>query len=151
MAEVKTGVFPVHSNEFEIGTAGEASIETDFKTVKNIETFQVTIDGTVEEWTALDKEGWMSRLVTAKSLTISLAGKRDYGDPGNDYVAGLAWKTGRECNSKFKWVLPSGATLEFDCVVNTTEVGGGDAPGVASLTVDILSNGKPTYTPAVAG
>lgn len=30
--------------------------------------------------------------MTAKSITISVSGKRNYGDAGNDYVAGMALK-----------------------------------------------------------
>lgn len=63
--------------------------------VKEMETFSVSMDGNVEEWTPMDTEGWGRRLTTGKMFTISLSGKRNIGDSGNDYVAGLAWKTGR--------------------------------------------------------
>ena len=70
------------------------------------------------------------------------------GGSGNDYVAGLAWKTGEDCNSKAEWTFPSGAKLEFDCVINVTTPGGGDSTNVDSLEFDLMSDGKPTYTPA---
>lgn len=138
MSAITTGVFPVHNNKFKIGTPKV--------TVSEMESFSVTIDGTVEEWTPLEEEGWMRRLVTAKSITISLSGKRDYGDAGNDYVAERAFKNGRDCDSEFEWEMPSGAKLSFDCVINVTEVGGGDSTAVGALTWDAMSSGKPTYT-----
>lgn len=148
MATVTTGVFPVYNNKFKIGTKGrESESPTDFAIVKGMETFSISIDGSVEEWTPMDTEGWMERLMTGKSLTLNLSGKRVYGDPGNDYIAELAWKTGRDCESVLEWEFPSGGKLVFDCVVSVTEVGGGDSTGVGSLVADLLSNGKPEYTP----
>ena len=45
-----------------------------------METFTVAIDNGVEEWTPMDTEGWRKRLLTAKSITITLNGKRCIGD-----------------------------------------------------------------------
>lgn len=76
---------------------------------------------------------------------IKFAGKAAY-----DYVAEKAWKNGRECDSKIQITFPDGATLEGSVVVSVTEGGGGDATNVAPLAFDLISNGKPTYTPASA-
>jgi hypothetical protein len=146
-----TGVFPVFNNVFQIGTAGEASEETDMKTIAEMETFSVKMDGKVQEWTPMTAEGWTSRLMTGKGFTITLSGKRYIGDAGNDYVAGLAWASGRTCSSKFKWTFPSGGTLEFGCVVNVTTPGGGDSTDVDSLEFDVMSNGLPVYTAPPTG
>ena len=70
------------------------------------------------------------------------------GDLGNDYVAAVAWKNGRECDSKFQWEFPDGAKLAFDCVINVTTPGGGDSTAVDGLEFDVMSSGKPIYTPA---
>lgn len=59
----------------------------------------------------------------------------------------LRGKTGEDCNSKAEWTFPSGAKLEFDCVINVTTPGGGDSTNVDSLEFDLMSDGKPTYTP----
>ena len=118
--------------------------------IKEMESFSISIDGNVEEWSAMEDEGWTKRMTTGKGLTLSLSGKRCIGDPGNDYVAACAWKTGTDCDSKFEWTMPSGAKLTFDCVLSVTEVGGGDSTNVATLAVDIMSHGKPTYTAPVS-
>ena len=65
MAQVVSGVFPVYENEFTIGG----------KSVANLENFQLTIDNGIEEWTAMENEGWKSRLMTAKSFKIAFKGK----------------------------------------------------------------------------
>lgn len=143
----KTGVYPVYENAFKIndkGRSGDALV-----TIAEMESFSVSIDGNTAEWSPLEAAGWMRRMVTGKSLTITLTGKRHVGDAGNDYLAGLAWCTGEDCNSQFEWTFPSGAKLKFDCVVNVTNPGGGESRDVAPLEVEILSDGKPTFTPAV--
>ncbi|MCQ4948251.1 phage tail tube protein [Bittarella massiliensis (ex Durand et al. 2017)] len=143
-----TGVYPVYSNKFKVGLEGRESSDEKMVSIAEMESFSVAIDGSVEEWTPMDSEGWIKRLTTGKGLTISLAGKRCVGDLGNDYVAAVAWKNGRECDSKFQWEFPDGAKLAFDCVINVTTPGGGDSTAVDGLEFDVMSSGKPIYTPA---
>ena len=144
----RTGVYPVFENKFKIGTNGRSSIDDDMKPVSSLETFSVEIDGNVEEWTPMEAEGWKRRMVTGKSLTITLSGKREIGDEGNDYVAANAWGTGSGCDTKFEWEFPDGAKLAFDWVLSVTNPGSGDATDVAALEFEVHSDGKPTYTPA---
>ena len=142
----RTGVYPVWENKFKISTGGRSGAT--MATIADLETFSVAIDGNVEEWSPMEMEGWLRRMVTGKALTISLSGKRNIGDPGNDYVANNAWATGAGCESKFEWEFPSGAKLEFNCVLNVTNPGGGDSRNVAPLEFEVMSDGKPTFTPA---
>lgn len=143
----ESGVFPVHNNQFKIATDGRAGAT--MVTIKDLETFQLGIDANTEEWTPMDQEGWIRRAVTGKGLTISFAGKRNYGDPGNDYIASLLLETGQGVESKFEWVLPTGAKLEMNCVINLTSPAGGESTALDALEFDVLSDGKPTFTPAV--
>ena len=140
-------VYPARNNKFEINTSADGKTEN-FVEIKDVESYSVAIDGTVEEWHAYDAEGWVRRLMTAKSITISLSGKRNVGDPGNDYVANKVMSMAGEAESKMKWTLPSGATLLMPCVINLTTPGGGEATAVDGLEADFMSNGKPTFTPA---
>ena len=142
-----TGVYPVYNLDFKIGTKGRNSDSASMKTIAELETFSISIDGKIEEWTSMDQEGWASALMTGKALSISLKGKRCVGDEGNDYVAGLAWKSGRDCDSKLEIGFPEGAKLEFNCVINVTNLGGGDSTNVAPLEFEAKAHGKPTFTP----
>ena len=146
MATVTSGVYPVFNNEFKIGTKGKTSAEEDMKTIADLENFSPTFDNNVEEWTPMTTDGWKRRLKTGQSFSISFTGKRNVGDDGNDYVAGLALVTGQSAETKFLWLFPDGAKLEFDCVVNVTNIGGGDSTNVGALEFEVMSNGKPTYT-----
>lgn len=148
MSKITSGVFPVHTNKFLIGTKGAASEEADILPIAEMSTFSLSIDGTVEEWTPFETEGWIKRLLTGKSLTVSLSGKRCIGDAGNDYVSDSMMGMGQECSTVFQWVLPNGATLKFECVLNVKNNGGGDSTNVGPLEFDVMSSGKPVFTPA---
>ena len=144
-----TGVYPVFNNKFKIGTKGVTSTAAaDMKIIADLETFSPSFDNGVEEWTPMDTEGWIRRLMTGKGFSIDLSGKRNIGDEGNDYVAGLLFKTGQDVETVFEWEFPSGAKVSFNCLVNVTNVGGGDTTNVGGLEFSVMSNGKPTFTPA---
>ncbi len=145
-----TGVYPVFSNSFSIGTAGRASTTGQMVPIAEMESFAVAIDGNIEEWSPMEAAGWLKRMVTGKALTITLKGKRCVGDAGNDFVANNAWNTGLGCDTKFLWTMPSGATLAFDCVLNVTAPGGGDSRSMDVLEFEVQSSGKPVFTAAPA-
>lgn len=136
-----SGVYPCYENQFTIETS----------TIADCESFSVSFDNGVEEWTPFDTQGWVRRLMTAKGVTISVTGKRNVGDAGNDAVAELAWKNGRDVEKTFKWVFPDGTTVTFtDAVFNVTNIGAGDSTGVAPLEFEVMSNGKPEVTGGAA-
>ena len=145
MAETRTGVYPVYENQFKVGASKETATG-----IADMETFGVSFDNGVEEWKPFDQGGWSRRLLTAKSVTISINGKRNVGDPGNDYIAGLAFLNGRDAEGYLGWTFPDGTLVEFEgCVFNVTNIGAGDSTGAAPLEFEALSNGKPKVTPAV--
>lgn len=141
---MKTGVYPCYENQFEIGASAETATP-----IADMETFSVSFDNGVEEWTPYDTEGWVRRLMTGKGITISVNGKRNIGDTGNDYVDGLKMKNGRDAEAYFRWTFPDGSKIAFEnAVINVKNSGAGDSTGVGPLEFDVMSNGKPTYTPA---
>lgn len=145
---VPTGVYPVFDLVFKIGINGRASTTEDMVEIKDMETFSPSVDGNVEEWTPMDTEGWIRRLMTGKGFAISLSGKRHVGDPGNDYIAGMAWKSGLDCSSKAEVEFKNGDKLTFDCIVNVTTPFGGDSINVSGLEFELQSDGKPDYVDA---
>ena len=138
-----TGVFPCYENQFKV------KVQDTFVTIADCETFEVAFDNNVEEWTPFESEGWVRRLMTGKGVTITVSGKRNIGDAGNNYIAGLAFKNGREAEVDFQWTFKDGTVVEFTgAPINVTALGSGDSTAVAPLEFEILSNGKPTVTPA---
>lgn len=138
-----SGVNPVYALQFGVNISGRGGDAT--TVVKDATALTIAIDGQVQEWYPLDSEGWVRRLMTGKSITITMGGKRNEGDPGNDYVAGLAFKNGQDCNSVFSVIFPDGAKLTFDCVINVTGLGG-ESTAVNELSWTVMSDGKPEYT-----
>lgn len=143
----KSGVFPCYENQFQAGDK-----KTGATSIADMETFSVKFDNGVEEWTPFDTEGWVRRLMTAKSVTISVSGKRNVGDAGNDYVSGKTFVNGRNAEGYFGWTFPDGTIISWDeAVYNVTNNGAGKSTEVGPLEFDIMSNGKPTVTLPTAG
>lgn len=144
----KEGVTVTSDMKFGICTSGrkESDTATSITTtlVRDAESLSITTDNGIEEWNPMDQDGWVRRLVTSKSIAVSLGGKRNYGDEGNDYVASLAYKNGQDCNSWFSVVFPNKDKLIIPCVVNVSSMGG-DSTAVNALEWEIQSDGKPTY------
>lgn len=144
-----TGVYPCYKNQFQIKVPGSGSAADTYEDIADLETFSVAFDNGVEEWNPFEHEGWVRRMMTAKSVTITVNGKRNVGDDGNDYVASMAFKNGREAEADFQWTFPDGTVVEFaGSPINVTELGSGDSTNVGPLAFEVLSNGKPTVTPA---
>lgn len=143
MGTTNTGVYPCYKNQFQIGAPGA----TELNSIADMESFSVSFDDGVEEWTPYNTEGWTRRLKTAKSITISVSGKRNTSDMGNNFVAGLAFANGQEAEANFQWTFPDGTTVVFEnAVLNISALGAGDSTAVAPLEFDVMSNGKPKVT-----
>lgn len=142
-----SGVYPVLENQFKVNTS--ATSTASWSSIADMETFSVSIDNNVEEWTPFTTDGWTRRLMTGKSITISVSGKRNVGDTGNDFIAAMFNKNGQAAQADFQWTFPDGAVLLLDdAVVNVTNLGAGDSTAVGALEFEVMSNGKPTYAVA---
>ena len=141
----KTNVFPVSDNEFKVGATKETATA-----IADMETFSLSVSNGVETWTPMDTEGWQRALMTAKAITITLNGKRNIGDTGNDFVAGKVFKNGHDSEGYFERTLPDETSISWEkAVFDVKNVGGGDSTNVGPLEFDVISNGKPTVTPAL--
>lgn len=141
------GVYPVYDLKFKINT-GTVLLPV-LSEIEDMETFSMTIDNKMEEWTPINTEGWIKRLLTAKGFTLALNGKRNVGDVGNDFIANKAYASGKTCSANAEIEFPDGATLAFDCVIDVKTPFGGDSTNVSALEFELASDGKPVYTSAV--
>ncbi|MDY5073646.1 MAG: hypothetical protein SPE89_04775, partial [Fusicatenibacter saccharivorans] len=116
-----TNVYPVLDNKFKVGAAKEnATI------IADMEQFSVSVSNGVETWTPMDTEGWQRALMTAKAMTISLTGKRNIGDTGNDFVADKLFKNGHEAEGYFEWEFPDGTSVAWNSAIfDVKNMGGG--------------------------
>lgn len=139
------GVYPVYNIIFKIGTKGLASTAADMKTISDMESFSIKMTGKTETWIPMTTQGWERNLMTAKGFSIGLKGKRSVGDPGNDYVAGVAWQAGLSCSTMAEVDFPDGSKLTFNCVIDVTNPGGDSSEKVTPLEFDLKSDGAPTF------
>lgn len=142
-----SGVFPVYGLTVEINTAGDVTTGGTWTSIADMETIGLSIETGVETWNSIAEDGWQRALATAKSFKITLSGKRNIGDPGNDYIAEKAIANGRDCDSRIRITFPDGAKFEGGVVIAVNDFAGGDATNVAPLSCELTGNGKPTYTP----
>lgn len=143
MASKKTGVYPCYENQFQIGASKE-----NLHNIADMENFSVSIDNEIQEWKPYDQEGWTRRLMTGKSVSITVSGKRNVGDAGNDYVASLAFVNGVNANSVLQWTFPDGMKYIQPSVISVTNIGAGETVNVGPLEFEALSDGKPEITEA---
>lgn len=143
-----SGVYPCYENQFQIATSGTGETSV-MSNIADCDSFSVAFDNKIEEWYSFDMEGWRRALMTGKAVTISVTAKRNVGDAGNDAVSDLTFKNGRDAEKDFQWTFPDGTVVKFiGAVINVKNTGAGESTAVAPLEFDIVSNGKPTITPA---
>lgn len=143
MASKKQGVFPCYENQFQVGKSKE-----DLHNIADMENFSISIDNEIQEWKPYDAEGWTKRLLTGKSVAITVSGKRNVGDAGNDYIAGLAFVNGTDANGILQWTFPDGTKYIQPSVFSVSNIGAGETVNVGPLEFEALSNGKPEITQA---
>ena len=150
MARISSGVFPCYENQFKINTSSNSTPV--WSTIADCETFEASFDNGIEEWKPFEHEGWTRRLMTAKSVSVSVSGKRNIGDTGNDFIAGLSFANGQDAQVDFQWTFPDGTVVTFnDAVISITKNNSGDSTNVGPLEFELQSNGKPTVTTPGSG
>lgn len=139
-------VYPVNANSIKVKKHGDES--TTYNTIADMESANISVDTGVETWFGLAEGGWQKALATSKALAVEMAGKRSYGDTGNDLIAGM-WNTnGPDALVDVEITLPDKDTLTFPAVVRVSNIWGGDATAVGALEFSLVCDGKPTYEAA---
>lgn len=146
-ATAQSGLQPTHATEIGISTTGvpETLANGTYSTILDLEGCNVSVDGTLQEWSAMSDKGWGSAMMTGKKLTLSCTVKRRYGDTVHDYIAQKSMQTGTSCNTAYKITFPNLDTLIVPCVINFKSFGG-ESTDVDAMSFDLVSTGMPTYT-----
>lgn len=140
--------YAVHDITFKIGKAGRSSAALDMVPIVDVEGLKPVIDGKMIDWSPMDQGGWARAMMTGKKVSFSMSGKRNVGDPGNDYIAGTAFGVGSACESKVEITLPdSEGVLTANVVIDVKTPFGGDSGDASLLEFDLIFDGKPTFTP----
>ena len=77
--KIRQGVNPVNEITFGVCITGrpEELSTAEYTTVKDAESLSISIDGGIESWNPMDQGGWARNLMTAKSISVSMGGKRN--------------------------------------------------------------------------
>lgn len=140
------GVYAVSDYVFKIGPAD--ATEDQLMTVKDVNSLQPKVKGTIKNWSPMDQQGWERNLVTGKNMSFDMKGQRNYGDPGNDFVAGKLLSVGQDCNAALEILFPNEDKLLCKGVIDISSPFGGNSTDVDTLEWTYTVDGKPTYTPA---
>lgn len=143
-----TGVYPVYNTILKVNKSGLNGSDDDMVQVKDTESISLKLSSKTDTWYPMDGAGWERILMTGKAISVTCKGKRSVGDPGNDYVYGVAWKDGLDCTTRGELDFPDGSKLTFNCVVDVTNPGGDDSTKAAPLEYDLKFDGKPTFVAA---
>jgi len=142
-------VYPAGLLQIRVWSKGRSTTaSTDKLPIMDVETLDFTFSNGVENWTPYETSGWQRALMTAKAASVTVTAKRNIGDAGNDYIAGLFMTNGEDANSGLDITFPGGSVFSMPAVVNVTSIGGGAATDVSPLVAEFQSDGEPTYTPA---
>jgi hypothetical protein len=140
------GAYPVNALIFRIGTKGRASGEKDMLEVAETTSVEPKSEASLEEWTPMNMGGWGKGLVTSRKYSVDVKAKRSVGNPGNDYVYGLAFNIGRDCQTVAEIEFPfEKKKIVFDCIVDVTNMGGGESTDVSGLEFTLHGDGIPKW------
>lgn len=100
----------------------------------------------VQEGYFLDGGGAGYSDITAGRLNITLAGKREDGDVGQDYIVGLIGSWGQSRKSTLKLTsYVTGDVYEIPCSIEVTSPSGGNADELGKFECVMHSDGAWTF------
>lgn len=145
---MKKGFALNSENKFEIDTTPSEATETFARLAAGLSTFDPQWNEELDQTQYLDGDGFASSDVTGAQLVISYEGHRNFGDPAQDFIAGLQPLLGEDRKTNFRWTDANGDQFSGNVTVANIVSGGGDANAKNTFSFEIHFNGKPTYTPA---
>ena len=138
MATMNTGVLLCGKNTFKVGATAETATM-----VADIETFSVEFTYKEIAWNPHDTNGVTRRIVVLTDVKVTMNGKRNIGDTGNDFVADMAGQTGRDCEGYIEVLMPDGKLIKLEnAIYQVKNIGTGAATDAAPLEAEIYSNGS---------
>lgn len=142
-------VYPVTNYTFKIG-APVANGDPTFFPISDISSLKPKLKGETKAWTPMELSGWARNTVSGKSLTFEIKGQRNFGDKGNDFVAGKLLATGNDCAAVLQITFPNGDVLTCNGLVDLTTPFGGASTDMDTLEWTYTVDGKPTYVAAAS-
>lgn len=150
MAEFKLN----YKNKYSIDVKGEKDPETaeDFEPLAaGIATVEPSFEEETDDTAYYDGGGMGSLDVTGLNTSLSFSGHRVNGDKAQDYIVGLAFKTGEERKTSLKWERADGKTIKGTVTISEITPTGGDANAKETFECTITFDGQPIVEEAGGG
>lgn len=139
-----------YTNLYEINIAPTSSTKRWARVGAGINSVSWGGNETVSQDPYYDGDGLAESDVTGGQIVGTFSGNRKFGDPAQDFIAGMLLDFGAGRRTDFRWTQPDGSVLEGKCTVANINPQGGDPNAKEDFGFEIHFNGAPTLTPGSA-
>lgn len=141
----------MNKHKFEINTTPGAEPGSYARIAAGITSAEPANNEELSQDKYMDGDGYGETDVIGAQTVLSFSGHRNYGDAAQDYIFSKVLELGNSRRTQFRWTEPDGGIFEGDCTIANISQPSGDAGAKGEISFEIHFNGKPDYTPPVAG
>ena len=135
-----------YTNLYEINIAPNAATPTWARVGAGINSAEWEGNEEVSQDPYYDGEGLAESDVTGGQLIGTFEGHRKFGDPAQDFIAGLLLKYGEDRKTDFRWTQPNGDKLTGKVTIANIAPQSGDPNAKSDFGFEVHYNGRPTFT-----
>ncbi|UYG93186.1 phage tail tube protein [Cytobacillus firmus] len=141
----------MNKHKFEISTTPGVDPGTFARIAAGITSAEPANNEELSQDKYMDGDGYGETDVIGAQTVLSFSGHRNYGDAAQDFIFSKVLELGNARRTQFRWTEPDGGIFEGDCTIANISQPSGDAGAKGEISFEIHFNGKPDYTPPVAG
>lgn len=139
--------FPLnYQNIFELDTTPNEATPTYARVAAGISNMENAAEDETDDTAYYDGEGFGNNTVMGVNVSLTFTGHRLYGDEAQDYIEDIAFETGIDRETNFRWTQPSGDIIEGPVTISEIQLSGGDANAKGDFGFTVTFNGRPTFT-----
>lgn len=138
-----------HEITFSIDTSPDAS--PTYVEVSDLMDFTEALNEVVQQYQFLDKNGYSESEITGMAPVVTVTGKRDTTDTGQNFIMGKKYDINSDRKSNVQIVYPRGTetvTITAPVTIANIQEFAGAATDNSSISFELHYNAKPTVTVA---
>lgn len=139
-----------YTNLYEINITPNTATKTWARIGAGINSVEWSGNEEVSQDPYYDGAGLASSDVTGGQMIGTFEGHRRFGDPAQDFIAGLLLKYGEDRKTDLRWTQPNGDKLEGEVTIANIAPQSGDPNAKSDFGFEAHFNGMPTFTPGNA-
>lgn len=125
MADQTLDYAPNYNHVIELDITPEQTYRTWAYALVGATNCDPSLNETTSDETYYHNLGATETEITAVSDAIAITSHRKYGDPCQDFIAGLAHKIGKQRKTNYRWTQPDGTYMEGTCTISGIKTGMG--------------------------